>query len=153
MAPEGDVSAGLLGAGLAQRLRLQMQAKEDLRQRQMSLGGESDTSSLYFSVGSHFEEGEGEPANREGGGVVLAEDAVECGGGNRRRRHGTYAPTPQLLLWLESTESVTDEVDQPWPFSESVSLIQCKCTVCACCNVLFSLTVITRSLSRSAHTL
>lgn len=151
MALEGDVSAGLLGAGLAQRLRLQVQAKEDLRQRQMSLGGESDTSSLYFSVGSHFEEGEGEAANKEGGGVASTEDVVECGGSSRRRRHGNYAPTPQLLLWLESTESATDEADQPWPFSESVSLIGVlRVLAVMCC---FTFTAITRSLSHSAHTL
>ena len=151
MALEGDVSAGLLGAGLAQRLRLQVQAKEDLRQRQMSLGGDSDTSSLYFSVGSHFEDGEGEAANREGGGAALTEDTAECGGGSRRRRHGNYAPTPQLLLWLESAESAVDETDQPWPFSETVSLI--VCSVCAAhCDILSSFSVITRSLSCSTHT-
>lgn len=121
---EGDVSTGLLGAGLAQRLRLQVLAKEDLRQRQMSLGGESDTSSLYFSVGSHFEDGEGEAGsagvNREGE-AVSTEEFSDTSAGTRRRRRGNYAPPPQLLMWLESAESTVDKADQPWPFSESVS--------------------------------
>lgn len=107
---------------MAQRLRLQVLAKEDLRQRQMSLGGESDTSSLYFSVGSHFEEGEGEtgsaPTNRPGE-AASTDDVSET---TRRRRRGNYAPPPQLLMWLESAESSVDKEDQPWPFSESVSL-------------------------------
>lgn len=120
------MSAGLLGAGLAQRLRLQVLAKEDLRQRQMSLGGESDTSSLYFSVGSHFEEGEGEtgsaPANRAGE-AASTDDTSETIASTRRRRRGNYAPPPQLLMWLESAESSVDKEDQPWPFSESVSFM------------------------------
>ena len=130
---DGDVSAGLLGAGLAQRLRL---TKEDLRQRQMSLGADSDTSSIYFSVGSHFEETEkevetgsggrerggrdGGGGGSEGGGVREA-SIEEVDSSSRRRRRGNYAPPPQLLMWLEKADSAAHIADQPWPFSESVS--------------------------------
>ena len=122
------MSAGLLGAGLAQRLRLHLLSREDLRQRQMSLGAESDTSSLYFSVASHFEEGERDgdtassSAKREGGGASLptatsVEESSEAGSA-RRRRCSNYAPPPQLLLWLDNAESAADTEAQPWPFSE-----------------------------------
>ena len=118
---EGDISAGLLGAGL--RLRQQSLVREDLRGRQMSLGAESDTSSLYFSVSSHFEEGEKEvetgSGGREGGKETSGEETDTP---SRRRRRGNYVPPPQLLMWLEKTESTEDIVDQPWPFSEVVRL-------------------------------
>lgn len=129
------MSAGLLGAGL--RLRQQSLVRDDLRGRQMSLGAESDTSSLYYSVGSHFDEGEKEvesgSGGREGGG---GGGGGKDGGGkegglnsgeeaetpNRRRRRGNYVPPPQLLMWLEKSESTEeDTADLPWPFSEKVS--------------------------------
>ena len=128
------MSAGLLGAGL--RLRQQSLVRDDLRGRQMSLGAESDTSSLYYSVGSHFDEGEKEvesgSGGREGGGGGGGKDGGGKEGGlnsgeetetpNRRRRRGNYVPPPQLLMWLEKSESTEeDTADLPWPFSEKVS--------------------------------
>lgn len=111
-----------MGAGIAQRFRQQLLTREDLRQRQASLGAESDTSSIYFSVGSHFEDGE-----RDIEDSVLVKDGSidETDNTCRRRRRGNYMPPPQILMWLEKTESHTvedaDVTDQPWPFSESVS--------------------------------
>ncbi|CAI8023257.1 hypothetical protein GBAR_LOCUS13597 [Geodia barretti] len=117
---EADVSAGLLGAGL--RLRQQSLAKDDLRGRQMSLGAESDTSSLYFSVGSHFDEGEKEVESGSGGKEGGVNSGEETDTPNRRRRRGNYAPPPQLLMWLEKSESTEEDVtDLPWPFSENSS--------------------------------
>ena len=113
------MSAGLLGAGL--RLRQQSLVKDDLRGRQMSLGAESDTSSLYFSVSSHFDEGEREVESGSGGREGGLEEADTPN--NRRRRRGNYVPPPQLLMWLEKSESTEeDTTDQPWPFSEKVSI-------------------------------
>ena len=118
MGVEGDVSAGLLGAGL--KLRQQSLVRDDLRGRQMSLGAESDTSSLYFSVGSHFDEGEREAESGSGGkeGVAPTTSGEEADTPSRRRRRGNYVPPPQLLMWLEKSESIEDTGDQPWPFSE-----------------------------------
>ena len=118
------MSAGLLGAELAQRLRQQVLVREDLRQRQASLGADSDTSSIYFSVGSHFDDGEREvePGTSRGERELVKEGSVEdvetsC----RHHRRGNYVAPPQLLMWLEKTESTDEAPDQPWPFNESVS--------------------------------
>ena len=134
---------------------MQVLAKEDLRQRQMSLGAESDTSSLYFSVASHFEDGDKDgdtgssSANREGGGATgttaaPVEEGSEAVGG-RRRRHSNYAPPPQLLMWLEESPESADTADQPWPFNESVS---CMCGFSCIALALYMISLLPSVISR-----